>query len=139
MNTMYMFEMDGVSVCHCGDLGCIPDDDVIRRIKGVDILLIPAGETYTLEIPELRRFIEMVNPNVIVPMHYRVGGLSLPISTIDKFLGIIPKEYVDYIGNEIDVTPDDITEMKECWVFERRRSIAAVRTGPGRPRSFPAL
>ena len=125
LNTMYRFVMDGISVCHCGDLGCIPDPDVISEIKGVDILLVPTGETYTMEIPEVRRFIELVNPNIIVPMHYRVGGLSLPISSIDRFLEIIPKEYVDYIGNEIDVTPDDLTEIKECWVFERRRHRSA--------------
>jgi len=119
MNTVYLFEMDGLRICHCGDLGCIPGDDVISRIKGVDILMVPTGEVFTMEMRDVRRFIELVNPTITVPMHYRVGGLTLPISTIDDFLEIIPEEYVDYIGNEIDVTPDDLTEMKECWIFER--------------------
>lgn len=119
MNTVYLFEMDGLRICHCGDLGCIPGDDIISRIKGVDILMVPTGEVFTMEMGDVRRFIELVNPTITVPMHYRVGGLTLPISTIDEFLEIIPEEYVDYIGNEIDVTPDDLTEMKECWIFER--------------------
>jgi L-ascorbate metabolism protein UlaG (beta-lactamase superfamily) len=119
MNTVYLFEMDGLRICHCGDLGCIPGDDIISRIKGVDILMVPTGEVFTMEMRDVRRFIELVNPTITVPMHYRVGGLTLPISTIDDFLEIIPEEYVDYIGNEIDVTPDDLTEMKECWIFER--------------------
>ena len=119
MNTVYLFEMDGLRICHCGDLGCIPGDDIISRIKGVDILMVPTGEVFTMEMRDVRRFIELVNPTITVPMHYRVGGLTLPISTIDEFLEIIPEEYVDYIGNEIDVTPDDLTEMKECWIFER--------------------
>ena len=118
MNTVYLFEMDGLRICHCGDLGCIPGDDIISRIKGVDILMVPTGEVFTMEMRDVRRFIELVNPTITVPMHYRVGGLTLPISTIDDFLEIIPEEYVDYIGNEIDVTPDDLTEMKECWIFE---------------------
>ena len=119
MNTVYLFEMDGLRICHCGDLGCIPGDDIISRIKGVDILMVPTGEVFTMEMRDVRRFIELVNPTITVPMHYRVGGLTLPISTIDDFLEIIPEEYVDYIGNEIDVTLDDLTEMKECWIFER--------------------
>ena len=119
MNTVYLFEMDALRICHCGDLGCIPGDDIISRIKGVDILMVPTGEVFTMEMRDVRRFIELVNPTITVPMHYRVGGLTLPISTIDDFLEIIPEEYVDYIGNEIDVTPDDLTEMKECWIFER--------------------
>lgn len=119
-NTMYYFEMDGVSVCHCGDMGCIPDDDVIAKIQDVDMLFVPVGETFTLPLSEVRRFIEMVNPNIIVPMHYRVGGLSIPISPLDDFLDMIPEEAVDYIGNEIDVTREDIDGMmKECWVFDR--------------------
>ena len=119
-NTMYYFEMDGVSVCHCGDMGCIPDDDVIAKIQDVDMLFVPVGETFTLPLSEVRRFIELVNPNIIVPMHYRVGGLSIPISPLDDFLEMIPEEAVDYIGNEIDVTREDIDGMmKECWVFDR--------------------
>jgi L-ascorbate metabolism protein UlaG (beta-lactamase superfamily) len=121
LNTMYMFEMDGIRICHCGDLGCIPDERTMASIKGVDVLMVPTGEVFTMVMSDVRRFIEQVNPTIVVPMHYRVGGLTLPISTIDEFLEIIPEEYVDYIGNEIDVTPDDLTEMKECWIFERRR------------------
>ena len=68
-NTMYLFEMDGISVCHCGDLGCIPDDDTVERIREVDMLFVPVGETFTMPLPEVKRFLELVNPNVIVPMH----------------------------------------------------------------------
>ena len=70
-NTMYLFRMDDISVCHCGDLGCIPDEDVLSRIRNVDMLFVPVGETFTMPLPEVKRFLEIVNPNVIVPMHYR--------------------------------------------------------------------
>lgn len=119
INAMYLFEMDGITVCHCGDIGCIPDEDVIDRIRGVDMLFVPTGEMFTLAMPELRRFLELVNPNVIIPMHYRVGGLSIPLSPIDDFLDMIPEGAVDYVGNEIDVCREDIDGMKQCWVFDR--------------------
>lgn len=118
-NIMYLFEMDGISVCHCGDLGCMPDEGVLDRIRNVDMLFVPIGETFTIQLPELRRFLEIVNPNVVVPMHYRVGGLTIPILPIDGFLDMIPEAAVDYIGNEIDVSRDDIDGMKQCWVFDR--------------------
>lgn len=119
MNTMYLFEMDGMTVCHCGDLGCIPDEDVISRIRGVDFLLIPTGEVCTMCMDDVRHFIELVNPNIIIPMSYRVGGLTLPLSTIDDFLQMIPEDAVDYIGNEIDVFREDVGDIKECWIFDR--------------------
>ena len=100
-------------------------DYILQKInhnifQDVDMLFVPVGETFTLPLSEVRRFIELVNPNIIVPMHYRVGGLSIPISPLDDFLDMIPEEAVDYIGNEIDVTREDIDGMmKECWVFDR--------------------
>lgn len=118
-NIMYLFEMDEITVCHCGDLGCMPDPGVLDRIRGVDMLFVPTGEVFTMPLPEVRAFLEAVNPNVIVPMHYRVGGLSIPITPLDEFLDMIPDEAVDYIGNEIDVSRDDIDGMKQCWVFDR--------------------
>lgn len=118
-NTMYLFEMDGISVCHCGDLGDIPDNDVMTRIKGVDILLVPTGEVFTMILPKVKRFVEMVNPSVVVPMHYRVGGLSIPISPLDDFLDLIPDDNIDYVGNEIEISMDDISGIKACWVFDR--------------------
>lgn len=118
-NIMYQFTMDGMRFCHCGDIGSIPDKNVIERIKGCDMLFIPTGEVITMEMDDVKRFIELVNPNIIVPMHYRVGGLTLPIHSIDAFLDIIPEDAVDYVGNEIEFTRDDITDLKECWIFDR--------------------
>jgi len=117
-NTIYKFTMENMTFCHCGDLGCIPSDDVVSEIKGVDFLFIPVGEVYTMEIPEVRRFIEMVNPRIVVPMHYMIGGLSFRLSPLEKFLDIIPNEFVDFIGNEIDITDSDLPDNKECWVFD---------------------
>ncbi len=119
MNTMYIFEMDGLRLCHCGDLGCVPSDDIIEMIRGIDIIFVPVGEVFTMTIQEARSFIERVNPTVVIPMHYRVGGLSIPLSPLDDFLDMIPDEAVEYVGNEIDVIKDDLSEIKECWVFSR--------------------
>ena len=118
-NTMYLFEMDGISVCHCGDLGAMPDEGVLSKIRGVDILLVPTGEVFTMVLSEVRRFVEEVNPSIVIPRHYRVGGLSIPISPLDDFLELIPEDNIDYVGNEIDVYIDDITDLKACWVFDR--------------------
>lgn len=117
-NTIYRFEMDGMTICHCGDLGDIPSDDVIEAIRGVDFLFIPVGGYYTMEKDDLKRFIEMVGARIIVPMHYRVGGLSIPIASVDDFLEMIPEDFIDYVGNSIDIAADELPKNKECWVFD---------------------
>ncbi|MBR2254314.1 MAG: MBL fold metallo-hydrolase [Candidatus Methanomethylophilaceae archaeon] len=118
-NTMYRFEMEGISVLHCGDLGCIPDEQTLAEIRGVDMMFVPTGEVFTLPLEQVRRLIELVNPNIVVPMHYRFGGLTLPITGVDEFLKMIPSDSICYVGNEIEISREDI-DMKECWVFDRR-------------------
>ncbi len=118
-NTIYRFELDGISVAHCGDLGSIPSDDVLNAIKGVDFLFVPVGEVYTMVLSDVKRLIELVNPRIVVPMHYMVGGLSFRLTPLDKFLELIPSDAVDFIGNEVDLLDFDLPENKECWVFDR--------------------
>ena len=117
-DTIYKFEMEGMSFCHVGDLGCIPSQDVIDAIKGMDFLFIPVGEVYTMEIPEVKKFIELVNPRIVVPMHYMVGGLSFRLSPLDDFLDIVPDDVLEFVGNEIEFSKNELPEEKLCWVFD---------------------
>ena len=116
---MYRFTIEGITICHCGDLGALPSNKTINAIKGVDFLFVPVGGVYTMELPEVRKFIEAVNPRIIVPMHYRTGGLTIPVADIDGFLDMIPQDFVEYVGNSVDITKEELPELKECWVFDR--------------------
>ena len=120
MNTMYRFTIEGMTLCHCGDLGCIPNQKVINAIKDVDFLFLPVGGVYTMQKSELRDFIEIVNPRIIIPMHYRFGGLTINIADVDDFLEMIPDDFTEYVGNSIDITREELPDLKECWVFDRR-------------------
>jgi len=118
LNSIYYFSIDGISICHCGDLGCIPSEEVLEKIRGVDFLFLPVGEVYTMELSDVKRFIELVNPRIVVPMHYLVGGLSFRLSPLDLFLDMMPDEFVDFIGNELEIYSADLPKTKECWVFD---------------------
>jgi L-ascorbate metabolism protein UlaG (beta-lactamase superfamily) len=117
-NVMYMMRIDNVSICHCGDLGNMPDDHVIEKIKGVDILMVPVGEVFTMDLRNVIRFIDIVKPRVVIPMHYRVGGLSIPVNPVDNFLNAVDYD-VEHVGNEIDLSADELPERTEVWVFSR--------------------
>lgn len=119
LNTIYKFRMDHMTFCHCGDIGDIPSQNVIDDLQDVDILFVPVGEVFTISLGKLDKFIKMINPKIIVPMHYRVGGLTQPIDTIDDFLEYIDKDSIIFVGNEVDLTSDDVSEFMGCWVFDR--------------------
>ena len=117
-NVMYAMDIDGISICHCGDLGNMPDDAVMERIRGVDILFVPVGEIYTMDMDSVLRFIDEVGPRVIIPMHYRVGGLSIPVNPVEVFLDSIGYD-VEHVGNEIDLSADELPSRTTVWVFSR--------------------
>jgi L-ascorbate metabolism protein UlaG (beta-lactamase superfamily) len=118
-NTIYKFTMDGITICHCGDLGDIPSEEVLKALKNVDIIFVPTGEIYTIPIPKVMKFLEMIEPKIMVPMHYMVGGLRLHLKAVDAFLENVSRETVLNVGNEVELFSDEINDFKGVWVFER--------------------
>ncbi len=115
--TIFRFVMDGFTFCHCGDLGEDLAEEQVRSIGEVDFLFVPVGGVFTLDGAEARRLVERISPRVAVPMHFRYGGLSLSIQTVDGFLSGLPEGKVVRVGNEVEVEREDLPSDTEYWVF----------------------
>jgi len=115
-NIIYKFVIDGITFCHLGDLGHELDDDAVNQIGDVDILFIPIGGTFTIDADQAWKTIERIQPKIVVPMHYKIGGLSLSITGIDPFLAK-NKFKVLRVGNEIDIEKEDLPAEPEIWTF----------------------
>lgn len=84
-NIIFVFEAEGIRVCHLGDLGHALSNEQLEKINGVDILLLPVGEVYTFSIKEAIKTISEVEPKIVIPMHYKIKGLKYKLSEVDKF------------------------------------------------------
>jgi len=115
-NIIFRFIIDGISFCHLGDLGHKLNEDIINQIGEIYILFIPVGGTFTIDADTAWEIINKIKPKITVPMHYKIGGLSLPIDNIDKFLDKNPYEVLK-VGNEIDIEKEDLPTEKEIWIF----------------------
>ena len=115
-NIIYKFTIEDVTFCHLGDLGHDLDEDLLKRIGDVDILFIPIGGTFTLDADQAWNVINKIKPKIAVPMHYKIGGLSLPIAGIDSFLDK-SKYAINHVGNEIDIEKEDLPDDPEVWTF----------------------
>ena len=115
---LFKFTMDGVRFCHLGDLGCLLGAGELQELGDVDVLFVPVGDIFTIDAIRAWEVIRSVNPLVAVPMHYRVGGLSLSIKTLDPFLAEAkePTEVVN-VGNEMVFDREDLPESLNIWVF----------------------
>ncbi len=115
--SIYRMELDGVVFVHMGDIGHIPDEKVIEKLKGCDFLFIPVGNVFTVGADEAWEITEIISPHVVVPMHYRIGGLSLSIKPLNGFLKKLPDERIIRMGNSVEFEKDEIPEGIEMWVF----------------------
>ncbi len=115
-NIMFHFTVDGIQFCHLGDLGHDLDEASLEQIGTVDILFIPIGGTFTIDADGAWEIIKKIQPKIIIPMHYKIGGLSLPIADIDPFLEKNTFKVIK-VGNEIDIEKDDLPNEPEIWTF----------------------
>lgn len=116
-NIVFTFALNDISFCHLGDLGHRLDEKKAKEIGKVDVIFIPVGGTFTISGREAWEVIRMLKPRVIVPMHYRIAGLSIPISPLESFLENAGSVPINRVGNEIDFESEDLPDESEIWVF----------------------
>lgn len=85
-NTVLCFEVDGVKVCHMGDLGHPLTDKQAAEIGKIDVLLIPVGGNYTIDAGIASRICDQLKPGVTIPMHFKNEKCTFPINAVDEFL-----------------------------------------------------
>lgn len=85
-NIVFVFTVDGVRICHLGDLGHILGEDQIKQLGSVDVLLIPVGGGPTIGASEANRLVQEVKPKITIPMHYATPKCTLGIRPVDDFL-----------------------------------------------------
>jgi len=85
-NTIFTFNVDGIQICHLGDLGHILSDKELAEIGQVDLLLIPVGGYFTIDPKEATKVSEQIKPKVLIPMHFKTEKCGFPIAPVDDFL-----------------------------------------------------
>ena len=119
-NTIYVIELDGLRICHLGDLGEELSEKQIGEIGDVDILLVPVGGFYTIDAKTASSIVDTLKPKVVIPMHYKTEAIGFPIAGVDEF--IKGKENVKRIGrSEVDITRENLPAKTEIWVLEHSK------------------
>lgn len=85
-NTVYVIELDEVSVCHLGDLGHALSSQQVEEIGNVDVLLVPVGGGSTLSAAMAAQVVRQIEPKAVVPMHYKTPVVTREMDTVDRFI-----------------------------------------------------
>ena len=86
-NNVFVIYMDNVAVCHLGDLKHVPTQYQVEDMGNIDVLLVPVGGgANALNAAQAAEVISLIEPYIVIPMHYRLPNLAVKLDPVDKFL-----------------------------------------------------
>lgn len=119
-NTVFVYELGGVTACHLGDLGHVPNQKQVEALSDVDVLLCPVGGLHSLDASRAAEVIGLIEPRLVIPMHYR-AALAVPeLHSIDGFLS--------EMGLQVAAPEPEIRVTKSSLPTETQ--IVLLRPGP---------
>lgn len=115
-STIFCFTVDGITLCHLGDLGHPLSAKDSAEIGAVDVLMLPVGGCFTIDAGVATEVVGNLNPHLVIPMHFKTEKCDFPITTVDDFTG--GKENVTRLTtSEIELTKDTLPVSTEIQVL----------------------
>lgn len=122
-NLIFKFRMDGIDICHLGDLGEDCSSELIDLLLPVNVLMIPVGGTYTMDAEMAKEYVDRIMPDIVIPMHYKSKDCKLDIAKIDDFLDLFDEDCIEEIeGNGLTLMRSDFDGETRVVVFRRRNN-----------------
>jgi L-ascorbate metabolism protein UlaG (beta-lactamase superfamily) len=107
-NTAYLFEVEGMRVCHLGDLGHVLSTEQAEALSDVDVLIVPAGGT-PIAAAKAAEVVGQLEPKVVIPVRYATAAGDRDLGPLDAFckeLGVA----VPAPEDKLVLKPSDLTE-----------------------------
>ena len=105
-NTAYSIEMEGLRICHLGDLGHPLSAQSVRELGHADVLCLPVGGVSTLSVSEARTVAKALQPRFILPMHFRSEARP-ELEPVETFLAAMGIAQAD-IRQRLNVTSTNL-------------------------------
>jgi L-ascorbate metabolism protein UlaG (beta-lactamase superfamily) len=116
LNTVFIFDIDGLRICHCGDLGHVPAKELVDKIGKVDVLMLPVGSVYTLDANGAAEVVRLIKPAIAIPMHFKIPKLTFKLDGVEKFLDVMGGGTKNE-SQEIDVTRETLEGLPRIMVL----------------------
>jgi L-ascorbate metabolism protein UlaG (beta-lactamase superfamily) len=85
-NTLYVFDYEGVTVAHLGNMDRVPGQAEIEALGAVHVALVPVGGGSGLNAAKAAEVVSLLEPGYVIPMHYHTPGSLLKLAPLNKFL-----------------------------------------------------
>lgn len=92
-NTIYLWTMDQVKLCHLGDLGHVLNEKQKEAIGKVDVLFVPvgggSGQITTIGPKEATIVVDQLRPSLVIPMHYKTPYTPWKMESVESFTALM--------------------------------------------------
>lgn len=112
----YRLHLDGVTFLHLGDVGKAPGAIDVAGEERISVLFVPVGGVFTVGPKDALQWVEALDPEVAIPMHYQVGGLSLSVRPVEEFLSLTSRPILR-LGQAVSFQAGDLEGQPQVWVF----------------------
>ncbi len=85
-NTVYLIEMEEMTLCHLGDLGHILSSEQVEEISNVDVLMVPVGGLSTIDAATAAEMVRLLQPKIVIPMHFKTDAVGFKLQPVGDFL-----------------------------------------------------
>lgn len=116
-NLVFIYDYDGVTIGHLGDMPKVPTQTQVEAFGTVDVLLVPVGGGNALNAAKAAEVIALIEPGLVIPMHYKTPGSSIKLNALKQFLeemGLTSSKALP----SLKVTQSSIPDETEVVVLE---------------------
>ena len=119
-NTLYVFDYMGITVAHLGDMRSVPPQNEIEALGTVHIVLVPVGGGSGLNAAKAAEIVSLLEPNIVIPMHYRTPATKVELDRLDKFLKEMGLHEAESIPS-LKVTKSSLPDETKVIVLDYQR------------------
>jgi L-ascorbate metabolism protein UlaG (beta-lactamase superfamily) len=117
-NNVFVIYMDNVALCHLGDLKHVPTQNQVEDMGNIDVLMVPVGGGQNaLNAAQAAEVISLIEPYIVIPMHYRLPNLAVKLDPVDKFLKEMGITKTETIAN-LKLTKSALPEETQIVLME---------------------
>lgn len=118
-NTLYVFDYDGITVAHLGDIQKVPSQTEVENLGGVNVVLVPVGGGGSLNAAKAAEIVSLLEPGIVIPMHYQLPGSTVKLSPLGRFLKEMGVGKIDPIPS-LKITRTSVPSEAHVVVLEHK-------------------
>ncbi len=120
-NIVCVYDYEGLTVAHLGDIQDVPKRKELESMGSVDILLVPVGGGKGLAAGKAAEVVNLIEPKIVIPMHFKTDDLKLELTGLDTFLKQMGSGKELEVLDSLKIKSKDLPEDTTLVVLNHKR------------------